>query len=69
MMVKPCYVGPTMQEPAFHADAPGGEHFSHRVAEIAVGVDSERAVALAVELLSFDLPARGSEARRREARL
>ena len=59
MMIKPCWVGQLQREPSFNVGEPGGDHFSHREAEVAIDVDSERAVALAVELLSFDFRSRG----------
>jgi len=55
LMVKKCYVGPNLEEPGFHDEHPSSD-FGHRPAEVALGVDWERAVANAVELLSFDFP-------------
>ena len=58
LMVKQTYVGPTLTAANFHPDEPGldDDAFGHRPAKIALGVDYTTAVAVTIELLSFDFP-------------
>jgi hypothetical protein len=59
LMVKQAYVGPTLTAPSFHPDEPAmdGDGFAHAPAKIALGVDYTTAVAVTIELLSFQFPA------------